>query len=51
LEEEYNYADFENAFMEAEPLFYDFIARQYTIAYNYKVLFGLPPQDRPVGRP
>jgi hypothetical protein len=48
LEVEYDYADFEAAFMEAEPLLDDFVARRYTIAYLYKVV-GLPPQDQWAG--
>jgi hypothetical protein len=49
LEEECAYADFEAAFMEAEPLCNDFLARRYTILYLYKVRFKLPPRDQWAG--
>jgi hypothetical protein len=49
LEEECDYANFEAAFMGAEPLLDDFVARRYAIAYHYKVVFGIPPQDQWAG--
>jgi hypothetical protein len=49
LEEECDYSDFEAAFMEAEPLLDEFVARRYAIAFHYKVLLGLLPRDQWAG--
>jgi hypothetical protein len=49
LVEECDYSEFKAAFMEAEPLLDEIVARQYAIAFHYKVLLGLPPRDQWAG--